>query len=88
MATYLLQELCRDIETLPSDKLAELRQFIDFLRFTLTSKANPTAPASLMRFAGCWQTVDDSVFDGFVEEIDERRRSAFAAQRERETSLD
>lgn len=88
MATYPLQELYRDIETLPSDKLAELRQFIDFLRFTLTSKANPTAPASLMRFAGCWQTMDDSVFDCFVEEIDERRRSAFAARRERETSLD
>ena len=88
MATYPLQELYRDIETLPSDKLAELRQFIDFLRFTLPSKANPTAPASLMRFAGCWQTMDDSVFDCFVEEIDERRRSAFAARRERETSLD
>ena len=88
MATYPLQELYRDIETLPSDKLAELRQFIDFLRFTLTSKANLTAPASLMRFAGCWQTMDDSVFDCFVEEIDERRRSAFAARRERETNLD
>ncbi len=88
MATYPLQELYRDIETLPSDKLAELRQFIDFLRFTLTSKANPTASASLMRFAGCWQTMDDSVFDCFVEEIDERRRYAFAARRERETSLD
>lgn len=88
MAAYPLQELYRDIETLPSDKLAELRQFIDFLRFTLTSKANPTAHASLMQFAGCWQTMDDSVFDGFVEEIDERRRSAFTVRRERETSLD
>ena len=56
MATYPLQELYRDIETLPSDKLAELRQFIDFSLYP-----NIQGESDRPRFvdAVCWMLADN-----------------------------
>ena len=88
MATYPLHEIYRDIATLPDDKLVELRQFIDFLRFKLKPAAASSSGASIMSFAGSWQAMDDSTFVDLMDDIKARRHTAFAARRAHESSID
>lgn len=40
---------------------------------------------SLMTFAGAWQDMPATEFDEFLKEVRQRRQTAFARRRERET---
>lgn len=87
MATPSIQDIFSDIATLPADKLVELKQFIDFLRFTLKS-ANKTQPANILSFAGSWKSMDEQTFDSLMDDVSKRRQVGFSKRRANEASFD
>jgi len=46
-----------------------------------------TEPRSIMAFAGSWRDMSEQAFEGFVEEVAERRQRAFSRRRSDENSV-
>lgn len=88
MNTVSIQTLLRDIGTLPEDKLAELRQFVDFLRFKAETEKEHVEANNILQFAGSWQGMDNQVFEDFMSDIRSRRQISFKTRRTDETCAD
>lgn len=87
MATPSIQDIFSDIATLPADKLVELKQIIDFLRFTI-KPTNSSQPANILSFAGSWKSMDEKTFHDLIDDISMRRQTGFSKRRANEASFD
>jgi hypothetical protein len=59
------QALIEKIQTLPADRLVEVEDFVDFIRFREKQRAltRDTATASAPAFATIWNNPEDDVYD-------------------------
>jgi len=78
--------LTEEISLIPQNKLSELYDFIHFYRVGLETAQNTAE--EIMGFAGCWGDMQDGDFENFLEDIAERRRTAFSGRRKCETFAD
>ncbi|MGG6264471.1 hypothetical protein ACQ4M3_16600 [Leptolyngbya sp. AN03gr2] len=76
LRTKLLEEIRRT----PDDQLVQLYQVIQ------TFKSHPNSDAALdpMSFAGCWADLPDNVYQDLLDEIGDRRQTAFSERHDRE----
>jgi hypothetical protein len=65
-ATAPNERLLRKLEDLPPERVAEVEDFVDFLRERLADRglARAAARASAPAFAAVWDNPDDAVYDG------------------------
>jgi hypothetical protein len=54
--------LIKKLETLPSERIAEIEDFVDFIRL-LEQERSLTAAASAPAFAAVWGNPEDEVYD-------------------------
>jgi len=86
MNTQELRAKLRDeIRDIPDSRLQEVFDLVHDFRLGLQQE-QATRGADIMRFAGVWETMDD--FDGFMEELRERRHTAFKTRRQDESGAD
>jgi hypothetical protein len=78
-------KVVEEIQRVPEDKLGELYDFIHFFRVGL-ERAKPH-PEEIMQFAGCWQNMSAEAFQEFLDDITERRHTAFGGRIPRESIL-
>jgi len=59
------QDLIKKIEQLPAERIAEVEDFIDFLRMRDRERAHTRAAtaASAASFAAIWDNPDDAAYD-------------------------
>jgi hypothetical protein len=84
-ASELRTKVLAEIQRIPEEKLAEVYDLIHRFRVESETGFN-TVP--MMRFAGCWDDMNQEVYDEFIDEITLRRQQAFSRRQGRETSLD
>ena len=84
--TILRRKFIEQIQHLPDEKLNELYEIIQFFRID-TERAEPCSKDNVMRFAGCWDDMSDSEFNTWLNEISERRSTAFSGRIQRETLI-
>jgi len=82
----LRRKFIEQIQHLPDKKLNELYEIIQFFRID-TERAEPCSKDNVMRFAGCWDDMSDSEFNIWLNEISERRSTAFSGRINRETLI-
>ena len=82
----LRRKFIEQIQHLPDEKLNELYEIIQFFRID-TERAEPSSKDNVMRFAGCWDDMSDSEFNIWLNEISERRSTAFSRRIHRETLI-
>ena len=82
----LRRKFIEQIQRLPDKKLQELSEIIRFFRIN-TDHAEPSSKDNVMRFAGCWDDISDSEFKVWLNEISERRSTAFSGRIQRETLI-
>ena len=82
----LRRKFIEQIQRLPDEKLNELYEIIHFFS-TDTKHAKPCSKDNVMRFAGCWDDMSDSEFNIWLNEISERRSTAFSGRIHRETLI-
>ena len=76
----LRNRILEEIQRIPETKLEEVYDFLHYFRVGLGSPE--TSPvSSVLPFAGAWSDMDESTFKEFEEEIQDRRRQAFASRR-------
>lgn len=71
--------LLEEIKLIPEDKLVELFYFIHYFRSGLEKSTGNKEQT--MKFAGCWEDMDEEIFREFSEEIKERRVKGFSWRR-------
>jgi hypothetical protein len=66
VATAPNERLLRKLRDLPPEKVAEVEDFVDFLRERLADRglARAAARASAPAFAAVWDNPDDAAYDG------------------------
>lgn len=82
----LRRKFIEQIQRLPDKKLHELSEIIHFFRIN-TEHAEPSSKDNVMRFAGCWDDMSGSEFNAWLNEISERRSTAFSGRIQRETLI-
>ena len=82
----LRQKFIEQIQRLSDEKLNELYEIIHFFRID-AEHAEPYSKDNVMRFAGCWDDMSDSEFNTWLNEISERRLTAFSGRVQRETLI-
>ena len=82
----LHEKVMEEIRLIPENRLSEIYNLIHFFRLGL--EAGKKEARQTMRFAGCWQSMADSEYRTFSEEIQNRRRQAFSRRRNREALSD
>lgn len=82
----LRRKFIEQIQRLPDEKLNELHEIICFFRLD-TEHTEPCFKDNVMRFAGCWDDMSDSEFNTWLNEISERRSTAFSGRVQRETLI-
>ena len=82
----LRRKFIEQIQRLPDEKLQELSEIIHLFRIN-TERAEPSSKDNVMRFAGCWDDISDSEFKVWLNEISERRSTAFSGRIQRETLI-
>lgn len=75
----LRNRILEEIQRIPETKLEEVYDFLHYFRVGLGSPE--TSASSVLPFAGAWSDMDESTFKEFEEEIQNRRRQAFASRR-------
>jgi len=73
------QKVVNELEQIPQDKLPELYELIHQYRLGL--EPHEGRRAQILQLAGSWEAMTDEEFRVFVEEITERRSTAFAGRR-------
>ena len=71
-------EILRDIQGLPSEKLADLQNYVQNLK---KDKGNSRL-SEMMRFAGSWSEMSETEYQSFVQEIIQRRQDKGRARGE------
>lgn len=79
-------QIIKEIQQIPEEKLAELYDFIHYFRLGL--EASKKYDDSIMQFAGCWQEMPEEVFEDFSQEIVQRRKRAFTRRKNNEIRPD
>jgi len=85
----LRQKLHQEILDIPESRLQEIYDVIHFFRLGLRqsgSQEQHTTKPDVMRFAGAWEDMPN--FEGFENELKERRQNAFTSRRSDETGPD
>jgi len=77
-AMDLRHQLIEEIKCLPEDRLGPILDLVHFFRVGLESSSS--GRSSVMDYAGCWRDMPDEVFQAFHDDIEQRRRSAFATR--------
>jgi hypothetical protein len=59
------QSLIEKIQALPADRIAEIEDFVDFIRMREQDRAHTRAAAAMSEpaFAAIWNNSDDDVYD-------------------------
>ncbi len=79
-------EVLKEIDLLPEEKLNEIYDLIHFFRLGL--QKNKRKNESIMSFAGIWKVMSEKDFNNFSNEVKMRRKNAFNTRRNYETSID
>jgi hypothetical protein len=79
------EQLIREIDRIPEERLAEVFDFVHYFRLGLESEAdgNPT-----MQLAGAWSDMGDTDFDAMLAEMSERRSAAFNGRQRHKQDAD
>mgnify|MGYP000849747013 CR=1 FL=1 len=77
--------ILKELELLPEEKLPEIYDLIHYFRLGLQREPmeNPT-----LHLAGAWSDLPDADFEGFVEDVRNRRNRAFAERPSRDSNAD
>ena len=75
----LISKIFKELEQLPFEKLQELYAVIQ--KFKDDTEGN--VKDDIISFAGCWDDMSDSEFEEFINEVYDRRKSAFSDRDER-----
>ena len=79
----LRTKLIEEIKHIPDTELAGLYDLIQTFRLASTRSAT----SDLMSFAGCWQDLPEDSYQELIDEISDRRQTAFSERRNRESSI-
>ena len=79
--------LIDEIDLIPDSKLSDIYNFVRYFRLGIEKEATKNKK-DLMSYAGSWQKMDAELYDGYMEEIADRRRNAFSTRRSDETFID
>ena len=67
-------DVIEEVNLVPDDKVDELLDVVHGFRLACHGKKWN----SIMRFAGSWSTLPDAEFQGFLDEVADRRAHAFS----------
>lgn len=79
------QKVVEELEMIPQDKLPELYDLIHHYRLGLEKSGSRRS--QILQLAGSWSEMTEEEFTTFLEEIPERRSTAFAHRRSDESSV-
>ena len=86
-AAIIKSKLINEIDLIPDDKLLEVYNVIHYFRLG-TQKVETKTKKDLLSYSGSWKEMDAEVFDDYMLDIAKRRKKAFSARRDNETSTD
>jgi len=84
-AATIRKKLIDEITKIPDEKLPEIYDFLYYFRLGLVTKSSNRQKT--MQLAGSWNDMPDAEWDDFLNDIQNRRKTAFSLRRERETSI-
>jgi len=83
-------KVIEEVNLLPRERLPDLYTLIHYFRLGLeqSHKAGQGNIAQILALAGSWQEMPEPEFNALLEEIGQRRQSAFQQRRNDEASID
>ena len=79
------EKVVEEVNLIPEEKMPQILDLIRHFRIGLEFSRKKSHKNR--NFAGSWKDMSDEMYDEFVNEINQRRRSAFSRRQERETHI-
>ncbi|OHD17076.1 MAG: hypothetical protein A2086_06245 [Spirochaetes bacterium GWD1_27_9] len=79
------EKVINEINLLPANKLSEIYDFIHYFRLGLQN--NDINSNDSIKYAGCWQDMDDNSFNDLINEVYNNRKKAFLERRNNDTNF-
>ena len=79
--SLIRSRVIEEIKLIPDEKLEEIYNFIHYFRVGLEKVEENRE--NIMRFAGCWNNMEEEEFEDFIMEIAQRRKEAFSGRKNR-----
>ena len=73
------KQVVEEISKIPDEKLPQMLDLIH--RFKRELKISPTKRNKITSYSGCWKDIPEDTYREFMEEISQRRRTAFSRRR-------
>ena len=86
MKTSTIREkVVEEVNQIPEEKLPQILDLIHHFRIGL--QLSRKEPDKITNFAGCWKDMPEVIYQEFIYEISQRRRTAFSRRLNREADI-
>ena len=80
------RKVVEEVNQIPDEKLPQIFEIIH--RFRIGLQTSVKRPHKISNYAGCWKDMSDEMYDEYIDEIKQRRHTAFSRRLNREANID